>query len=319
MELGPIKKICCIRSIRIIALALVFAPVWPAPVFASSTQGTILPAHTYAWGENIGWINFAASSSNVTVTDSGLTGFIWSQSYGWINLAPTTTVGAFVANDGHGNLSGYAWGQNTGWISFQGAVINNSGKFTGTIGTASTTMGRITFDCTSCDVETDWRPQSGGGGTTTTPTGPVVSVAAGVPQWTPPASVATPTSSPSSTTATTTNLSSSTQDLQALLQSLEAQLAALEAQAVAQGSATPSYSFTRNLSYGMTGSDVKALQQYLIAQNKGPAAERLKAHGVTQNFATLTVGALIEFQRAVGITPASGYFGPITRAWVKAH
>jgi peptidoglycan hydrolase-like protein with peptidoglycan-binding domain len=66
----------------------------------------------------------------------------------------------------------------------------------------------------------------------------------------------------------------------------------------------------------MTGADVKQLQLFLISQNAGPAAHKLETHGTTQNFATLTEAALIEFQKHVGITPASGYFGPITRAWV---
>lgn len=69
----------------------------------------------------------------------------------------------------------------------------------------------------------------------------------------------------------------------------------------------------------MTGSDVMELQQYLIGENKGPAARALKAHGMTRNFASLTKAALIEFQKAVGIRPASGYFGPITRGWINAH
>jgi peptidoglycan hydrolase-like protein with peptidoglycan-binding domain len=69
----------------------------------------------------------------------------------------------------------------------------------------------------------------------------------------------------------------------------------------------------------MSGNDMKQLQLFLIKENAGPAAEKLKAHGVTQTFASLTKAALIEFQKHVGIVPASGYFGPITRAWVTSH
>jgi peptidoglycan hydrolase-like protein with peptidoglycan-binding domain len=61
------------------------------------------------------------------------------------------------------------------------------------------------------------------------------------------------------------------------------------------------------------------LQLYLIFQNAGPAARKLKAHGVTKNFGTLTYNALMEFQKKAGITPASGYFGPKTRAYVNSH
>ena len=63
----------------------------------------------------------------------------------------------------------------------------------------------------------------------------------------------------------------------------------------------------RNLSYGMTGTDVAQLQQFL-------ADENLYSGPITAFFGHLTQAALIAFQQQEGITPASGYFGPITRA-----
>ena len=75
--------------------------------------------------------------------------------------------------------------------------------------------------------------------------------------------------------------------------------------------------FTRNLELWDTGTDVRALQAFLISQNDGLAAEKLKAHGMTTVFGRLTLSALIEFQKKAGIKPASGYFGPITRAKVN--
>ena len=78
-----------------------------------------------------------------------------------------------------------------------------------------------------------------------------------------------------------------------------------------------SYDFARNLKFGMQGGDVIALQKFLVGQNKGPAARAVLRHGFTKNFASLTAAALKEFQRAVGISPASGYFGSITRAFIK--
>ena len=114
---------------------------------------------------------------------------------------------------------------------------------------------------------------------------------------------------------------SSTSSLQALIASLTAQLHALESQANGGASTTPptTFRFSRNLSLGMTGSDVKQLQQYLIAANAGPAARKLAAHGATQNFGSLTKAALIEFQKKVEIVPASGYFGLITRTYANTH
>ncbi|MBU1196817.1 MAG: hypothetical protein KKE62_14585 [Proteobacteria bacterium] len=72
--------------------------------------------HKYAWGENIGWINFNPGyGPGVTVTSTQLTGYAWGENIGWINMNP---VYGGVFHDGVGNLSGYAWGENIGWISF---------------------------------------------------------------------------------------------------------------------------------------------------------------------------------------------------------
>jgi hypothetical protein len=58
----------------------------------------------------------------------------------------------------------------------------------------------------------------------------------------------------------------------------------------------------------MTGNDVRNLQEFLITQASGPAASKLKAHGTSETFGILTYNALKEFQKKVGIVPASGYF-----------
>ena len=54
-------------------------------------------------------------------------------------------------------------------------------------------------------------------------------------------------------------------------------------------------------------------QQILISKNTGPAAKALAKNGVTTYFGTLTKQAVIEFQKANNIIPASGYFGAMTR------
>jgi len=113
---------------------------------------------------------------------------------------------------------------------------------------------------------------------------------------------------------------SSTASLTAELAALQAQLAALLKQAGQPAvipAPTPS-AFARNLGLWDSESDVMNLQLFLIAQAKGPAAARLKAHGATRIFGLLTYNALVEFQKSVGIVPASGYFGPKTRAYVSA-
>ncbi|OGG80433.1 hypothetical protein A3A39_02665 [Candidatus Kaiserbacteria bacterium RIFCSPLOWO2_01_FULL_54_13] len=69
--------------------------------------------------------------------------------------------------------------------------------------------------------------------------------------------------------------------------------------------------FNADLQYGSTGNDVTELQEFLTAQGNytGP---------ITGNFYSLTRQGVIGFQAANGISPAAGYFGPLTRAKVNA-
>jgi hypothetical protein len=88
----------------------------------------------YAYGENVGWLNFQPSTGDgVQVSSTELTGYVWAENIGWINLSPASYGG--VVNDGTGNLSGYAWGENVGWINFDpangGVTIDADGYFDG--------------------------------------------------------------------------------------------------------------------------------------------------------------------------------------------
>jgi hypothetical protein len=74
----------------------------------------------------------------------------------------------------------------------------------------------------------------------------------------------------------------------------------------------------RNLTLTFTGDDVKKLQEILIAKNSGPKALALSGIGSTGYFGTYTRNALAEYQSLNGIAPSIGYFGPLTRAQMKA-
>jgi hypothetical protein len=74
-----------------------------------------------------------------------------------------------------------------------------------------------------------------------------------------------------------------------------------------------------SLTVGNRNNNVKILQEFLISQNKGPRARALAKVGATAYFGALTRMALAEFQATVGIHPAVGNFGPITRAYVSAN
>ncbi|MEO8637338.1 MAG: peptidoglycan DD-metalloendopeptidase family protein [Candidatus Taylorbacteria bacterium] len=82
----------------------------------------------------------------------------------------------------------------------------------------------------------------------------------------------------------------------------------------ASPSATPTL---RDLSLGSSGVDVVELQKFLILMNQGPGAYALAGAGATGYFGPMTQRALAEYQTAVSISPASGNFGPITRAFIK--
>ncbi len=94
---------------------------------------------------------------------------------------------------------------------------------------------------------------------------------------------------------------------------IAAQIAALNAQLAAlTGGSSAGASFTMDLTIGSTGAEVTALQNWLISKGYSIPA------GATGYFGAQTQAALAAYQAANGISPAVGYFGPITRAKVNA-
>ncbi len=81
-------------------------------------------------------------------------------------------------------------------------------------------------------------------------------------------------------------------------------------------SCTPAI-FSRNLSIGDIGDDVKSLQQYLNSHGYVLSAAGSGSPGKeTAFFGSLTKKTLVRFQREHSI-PATGYFGPITRRYIN--
>jgi peptidoglycan hydrolase-like protein with peptidoglycan-binding domain len=82
-------------------------------------------------------------------------------------------------------------------------------------------------------------------------------------------------------------------------------------------SSSPAYSFRRDLKLGMSGEDVRQLQLYLNKHSFSIAVSGPGSPGAeTSYFGRATQAALIRFQKANGIMPAAGYFGPKTRAFI---
>jgi hypothetical protein len=131
----------------IILSIVIFSFLVSSNVFASVSNGTIDGTYHYAWGENIGFVDF----KNITISDTSLSGSIYGENIGWIDLSTVT-------NNTSGTLGGYAWGENVGWTDFSKASIGTDGVFTG--GAYSENIGWITFGTTTNKVLTDWRPES---------------------------------------------------------------------------------------------------------------------------------------------------------------
>ena len=112
-----------------------------------------------------------------------------------------------------------------------------------------------------------------------------------------------------------------TASLQAQIAALLAQIQQLQTQLNASGSTSvsTSYNYTRDLTVGSTGADVKALQQFLNANGAQVAASGAGSPGNESTFfGPLTKTALAKYQAAHSIAPAAGYFGPITRAYIAS-
>ncbi len=72
--------------------------------------------------------------------------------------------------------------------------------------------------------------------------------------------------------------------------------------------------FTRDLKFGIRGTDVMLLQMYLNNNGYLLATSSWGSPGhETRFFGPLTQASVIKFQKANSIQPAVGYFGPITR------
>lgn len=96
-------------------------------------------------------------------------------------------------------------------------------------------------------------------------------------------------------------------ELEAQVQALLAQIAALQGGSSSSSSTT----FTMDLTLGSSGAEVTALQNWLIKSGYAIPA------GATGYFGAQTQAALAKWQAANGVSPASGYFGPVTRAKVN--
>jgi hypothetical protein len=241
----------------------------------------------YAWSESVGWFDF----TKVVVSDTTLTGYAYNDNTGWLSFTADPNF-----TNTNGALSGFAWSESVGWFDFTGVTISE-GDFQGYAYNDNT--GWLNF--TDGTVKTNWTPPTG-----TPPPTPRRSGSSGgtIPQ--------APTTLP--TPALPTTLPNTVEGLTALLNQLQAQLAQLL-------SNTPALSnnpFTRDLQMNSEGEDVRQLQ--ILLNSKGYLINTPPLPGApgyeSTYFGNRTQDALIKYQQDNNITPAVGYFGPITRGMI---
>ena len=139
------------------------------PLVCSQAGTTIDNVNRYAYGANIGWMDWTGDTANgAVIGDYVCMGYIYAANVGWINLgsgSPTNGIryqnvdaSDFGVNqDGLGNLRGYAYGANIGWVNFESTgaptVDLRTGKFSGYIYSAN--CGWISLSNAVAYVQTD--------------------------------------------------------------------------------------------------------------------------------------------------------------------
>jgi len=116
-----------------LAASLIVLVNFSAVFAAAHAASTINATNHYAWGGNLGWIDFRPERPNAgdgfQFGEFSCSGYLWSPNFGWINCGNgSPTNGVQYSNDasadfgvnhtGTGNLYGLAWAPNVGWINF---------------------------------------------------------------------------------------------------------------------------------------------------------------------------------------------------------
>ncbi len=294
---------------------------------AGNIGGLTLAPGVYKWGTGV--------TIPTDVTLSGNANDVWI-----FQIAQTLTVSSGVRIV----LSGGAQAGNIFWVVAGQTTIGTTADFSGNIldqtaivlNTGARLQGRalaqtaVTLDSNAVTIV---YAQSA----TPTPTPTPAPTPSPIPTPTP---AQTPSTNPTQTgsqgssgpTATPTLTAQQQQQYNQLISAGAGQSAALNAiQQMQTENQTPAYTpsasafgqqvkaIAVNLGEGIRSNNVTILQQFLISQNKGSPARTLATVGPTGYFGPLTRAALAEFQTQVGISPALGNFGPITRSYLSTH
>jgi hypothetical protein len=246
----------------------------------------------YAWSESVGWFDF----SNVIITDTNLTGYAYNDNTGWLSFSDGTNV-----VNTNGNLSGYAWSESVGWFDFSNVIVEN-GALSGYAYNDNT--GWLSFS-DGTNVTTTWAPPEN----TPAPRRITGSISMKMMAPSTPSTLLNPTAPQSGINTLISKLVSDGTITQAQAELIKALLTPTAPASPTQASNNTTY--TRDLDLNSQGEDVLKLQQFLIS--KGYSIP----NGPTNFFGPQTQAALANYQRDNNITPALGYFGPVTRSFIE--
>lgn len=310
----------------------------------------------FAWSDNIGWIYFGPDTDtakagdapqepkewakiDLSATSSGSSDRIitgWARAFrpinpegqtlggwdGWISMSGTASNAqkspySVSVNLNNNEFSGWAWGSDViGWISFNCSNRNECdvSHYKVTIGgvatssaSSSSSASSISSSVSSEAVTTGGGGGGGGGG--------------GMPGGATAGNLPTPSFVVIPGAGATTTPPESREDLERRLNELKRQLiiALLKSKHKGFAEIGPAI-FSRDMKFCDNGEDARALQIFLnlsgftVAEsgNGSPGRE-------TIGFGNRTVNALARYQAANGISPAKGFFGPKTRAFIKQY
>lgn len=282
-------------------------------VYKWGTGVTIPTDVTLSGGANDVWIFQIAQNLNVSsAAKIILTGGAQANNIFWV-VAGQTTIGTTAVFNGN--------------ILDQTAIVLNTGA---TLNGRALAQTAVTLDANAVTIASSASAPTPTPAPAPTPT-PAATPAAAPAQSSGGSSVSSSGSSMTSTATqiSTTAVAPSETNIVALQARLNGLLATLQT-LKAQGAASPNAqavtnanvnaSFKRNLAVNATGDDVQALQVWLNAHGYAVASSGPGSLGnETKTFGGLTKSALAKFQAKVGISPALGNFGPLTRAYLSAN
>jgi hypothetical protein len=152
-----------------IFLVGIFSLIILNPSARVQASSTIDDANRYAYGANLGWLDWRGDTSNGAVIGAYVcSGYLYVANVGWISLgsgSPTNQIyyqnlsanDFGVNNDGLGNLRGYGYGANIGWVSFENTgapkVDLRTGVITGFVYSAN--CGWLSLSNSVAFVQTD--------------------------------------------------------------------------------------------------------------------------------------------------------------------